>query len=153
MALPFHDDGTRRGWGVSVTPRPLFTPGKNPVPIVQETGWAPGPVWAGAENRVATGIRSPDCPARSQSRYRLRYPAHSDNLEPNTFYGRIHRGSIRSLTEDCVVLFYTCSKTPLIGSAISAPCRNSACFVRHLFQKKNILLPHCLTFRHLASCI
>ena len=31
--------------GVSVTPRPLFTPGKDPVPIVQEAGWAPGPVW------------------------------------------------------------------------------------------------------------
>jgi len=30
--------GTRRGWGVSVTPRPLFTPGKDPVPIVQEAG-------------------------------------------------------------------------------------------------------------------
>ena len=26
MALPFLDHGTRRGWGVSVTPRPLFTP-------------------------------------------------------------------------------------------------------------------------------
>ena len=25
---------TRRGWGVSVTPRPLFTPGKDPVPIM-----------------------------------------------------------------------------------------------------------------------
>jgi len=29
-------NGTRRGWGVSVTPRPLFTPGKDPVPNVQE---------------------------------------------------------------------------------------------------------------------
>ena len=45
IALPFHDHGTRRGWGVSVTPRPLFTPGKDPVPILQEAGWAPGPVW------------------------------------------------------------------------------------------------------------
>jgi hypothetical protein len=27
----------------SVTPRPYFTPEKDPVPIVQETGWAPGP--------------------------------------------------------------------------------------------------------------
>ena len=44
IALPFHDHGTRRGWGVSVTPRPLFTPRKDPVPIVQEAGWAPGPV-------------------------------------------------------------------------------------------------------------
>jgi hypothetical protein len=36
IALPFLDHGTRRGWGVSVTPRPLFTPGKESVPIVQE---------------------------------------------------------------------------------------------------------------------
>ena len=39
IALPFHDHGTRRGWGVSVTPWPLFTSGKDPVPIVQEAGW------------------------------------------------------------------------------------------------------------------
>ena len=69
-------NGTRRGWGVSVTPRPLFTPGKDPVPIVQEAVWAPGPVWTGAENLAFTGIPSPDRPARSQSLYRLSYPAH-----------------------------------------------------------------------------
>ena len=74
IALPFHNFGTRRGWGVSVTPRPLFTPGKDPVPIVREAGWAPGPVWTGAENLDSTGIRSPDRPARSQSLYRLSYP-------------------------------------------------------------------------------
>jgi len=34
------------------------TPKKDPVPIVQEVGWAPGPAWAGAENIVPTGIRS-----------------------------------------------------------------------------------------------
>ena len=62
IALPFHDHDTRRGWGVSVTPRPLFTPGKDPVPIVQEAGWAPGPVWTGAENLAPTGIRSTDRP-------------------------------------------------------------------------------------------
>ena len=38
------------GERVSVTPLSLFTPGKDPVPIVQEAGWAPGPVWTGAEN-------------------------------------------------------------------------------------------------------
>ena len=75
IALLFHDIGTRRGWGVSVTPRPLFTPGKDPVAIVQEAGWVPGPVWTGAENLALTGIRSPDRPARSQSLYRLSYPA------------------------------------------------------------------------------
>jgi hypothetical protein len=51
-------------------------PGKDPVPIVQEAGWAPGPVWTGAENLAPTGIRSPDRPARSQSLYRLCYLAH-----------------------------------------------------------------------------
>ena len=40
-------------------------PGKDPVPIVQEAGWAPGPVWTGVENLAPTGIRSPDRPARS----------------------------------------------------------------------------------------
>ena len=27
-----------------------FSSGKDPVPIVQEAGWAPGPVWTGAAN-------------------------------------------------------------------------------------------------------
>ena len=44
----------RRGCGVSVTPRPFFTPGKDPVPIVQENGWAPGPDWTGAANLAPT---------------------------------------------------------------------------------------------------
>ena len=51
-----------------------FTPGKDPVPIVQEAGWASEPVWIGAENLVPTGIRSPDLPALSESQYRLRHP-------------------------------------------------------------------------------
>jgi hypothetical protein len=45
IALPFHDHGTRRGWKVSSTTRPHFTPGKDRVPTVQEAGWAPGTVW------------------------------------------------------------------------------------------------------------
>jgi len=28
-----------------------FTPGKDPVPILQEAGWAPGPVWTGGKSR------------------------------------------------------------------------------------------------------
>jgi len=55
------------GWGVSVTPRPHLTPGKDPVPIIQEAEWTSGPVWTGAENLAPTGIRSPDRPARRQS--------------------------------------------------------------------------------------
>jgi len=74
-------NGIRRGWGVSVKPRPLFTPGKDLVPIVQEADWAPGPVWTGADNLAPTGIRSPDRPARSQSLYRPRYLAHENGKE------------------------------------------------------------------------
>jgi hypothetical protein len=51
-----------------------FKPGKDSAPIVQEAGWAPGPVWTCAKNLALTGIRSPDRPARSQSLYRLSYP-------------------------------------------------------------------------------
>jgi hypothetical protein len=50
-------------------------PGKDPVPIVQEAGWAPGPVGTGAKNLALTRIRSPDRPALSQSLYQLSYPA------------------------------------------------------------------------------
>jgi len=50
VALLFLDHGTRRGEGsVSRLGRSLL-PGKDSVPIVQEAGWDPGPVWSGAEN-------------------------------------------------------------------------------------------------------
>jgi len=51
------------------------TPGKDPVPIVQEAGWAPGPVWTGGKSRPHRDS-TPDRPARSQSLFRLSYPAH-----------------------------------------------------------------------------
>jgi hypothetical protein len=70
---------------VSSTPRPFFTSGKDPVPIVQEAGWAPGPVWTGGKSRP-NGIRSPDRPARSQLLYRLRYLEHTSYfLRTNIF--------------------------------------------------------------------
>jgi len=50
IALLFHDRGSRRGWVVSNTARPHFTPGKDPVPILQESGWTPGPVWTGGKS-------------------------------------------------------------------------------------------------------
>ena len=75
IALLFHDRGTRREWVVSSTLRPHFTTGKDPVPIVQEAGWAPGPVWTGGKSRPHRDS-IPDRPARSQLLYRLSYPAH-----------------------------------------------------------------------------
>ena len=59
------------------------------MPIVQEAGWAPGPVRTGAENLAHTEIRFPDSPARSQSLYRLSYPAHE-----STEYSCIIRANV-----------------------------------------------------------
>jgi len=42
------------------------TSGKDPVPIVQEAGWAPGPVWKGEKPRPHRDS-IPDRPVRSQS--------------------------------------------------------------------------------------
>jgi hypothetical protein len=60
-------------WVVTATPRSLY-PGKDPIPILEEAGWAPGPVWMGVENLASTGIRYPDRQTRIESLYRLRHP-------------------------------------------------------------------------------
>jgi hypothetical protein len=75
ITLLFHDRGPRRGWVVSSTPRLYFTPGKDPVPILQEAGWAPGPVWTGAENLAPPGLDPRIVQPVAQSLYRLSYPA------------------------------------------------------------------------------
>jgi len=75
IALLFHDRGTRSGWVVISTPRPHFTPRKEPVPILQEAGCAPGPVWMGRKSHTHRDL-IPDCPACSQSLYRLNYLTH-----------------------------------------------------------------------------
>jgi len=52
-----------------------LTPGKDPVPILQEAGWAPGPVWTDGKSRPHRDS-IPDLPGLSQSLYRLSYRAH-----------------------------------------------------------------------------
>jgi len=61
-------------WSVA-RPGRTFPPGKDPVSIVQEAGWATGPVWTGGKCRPHRDS-IPDRPAHSQSLYRLSYPAH-----------------------------------------------------------------------------
>ena len=82
--------------------RPQLGPGKDPVPIVQEAGWASGPVWTGVENLALTGIRSPDRRARRQSLYRLHYPAHA--TEGYSFHNSV--SSLGTATWYCVA--YCC---------------------------------------------
>jgi len=68
IALLFHDCDTRRGWVVSSKPRPQFTPKKDPVPILQEAGWAPGPVWTDGKSRPHR-YSIPDRPACKKLSY------------------------------------------------------------------------------------
>ena len=79
----------------------LFTPRKDLVPIVQEAGWVPGPVWTGGENLASTGIRSPDRSARSQSLYRLSYPANIDSLRLGTILNMQSKLSVRRTRTNC----------------------------------------------------
>jgi len=51
----------RRGWVVSTMPQPLSTQERDPVPILQEAGWALGPLWMGLENPTPTEVQDPDC--------------------------------------------------------------------------------------------
>jgi hypothetical protein len=68
-----------------------FTPGKDPIPIVQEAGWAP------AKNLAPTRIWSPDHPAYSQSLYQLIYPAHKKRKKKRGFIWFRIRVLLRSI--------------------------------------------------------
>jgi len=59
---------------VSSTPWPHFTPGKDPVPVLQEAGWAPGPVWKGGKSRPHRDS-IPDRPVRSSVAIPTELPA------------------------------------------------------------------------------
>ena len=64
--------------GQQHAPAALY-PGIDPEPIVQEDGWAPGPVWTGGKSRPHRDS-IPGRPARSESLYRLSYPAHAYDI-------------------------------------------------------------------------
>ena len=69
--------GARWSWTVIATPRPLYPWKRALVPIVQEAGWAPGPVRKYVEkikSLATTGVQIPYRPARTESLYRLRHP-------------------------------------------------------------------------------
>ena len=86
IALLFHDRDTRRVVsGEQHAPAALY-PRKDPVPIVQEAGWAPGPVWTGEKSRPHRDS-IPDRPARRELLYQLSYLAHLTS-HPGTFVAR-----------------------------------------------------------------
>ena len=44
------------GWVVNAMTRQIYPLEKDPEPIIQGAGWAPGPVWKGAENLAHTNM-------------------------------------------------------------------------------------------------
>ena len=77
--------------------RAALAPGKAPVPIVQNAGWAPGPVCTSAENLAPIWIRSPDRPARNESLYRLSYPGRIHEYRPiHNSYSHTHEFAIQN---------------------------------------------------------
>jgi hypothetical protein len=81
----------------------LYSQKTDPVPIVYEAGWDPGPVWTGVENLAPTGIQSPDRPARSESLYRLSYPGPEYGINFILFLGLVWQMCVRNQEgEQCV---------------------------------------------------
>jgi hypothetical protein len=52
-------------------------PWKDPVPLVQDAGWAPGPVWTGAKISPPPGFDPRTVQPVAQSLYQLCYSAHA----------------------------------------------------------------------------
>ena len=56
-ALTVFKPGVRRGLVVSATPWPLYCRERDPLPILQKSRWASGPVWMDAEFSLPPGLR------------------------------------------------------------------------------------------------
>ena len=73
------------------------TPGQDPVPILQEVGWAPGPVWTGEKSRPHRDL-IPDHPASCQSLNRL---SSTPPLQFTLIFRKSHRQPQRTLQLMC----------------------------------------------------
>jgi len=76
IALLILDHGTRRGQGSASRHGRSLPPGKNRYPLYRRLCGPQGRSGQVGKISPPTGIRSQDRPARSQSLYRLSYPAH-----------------------------------------------------------------------------
>ena len=56
IVLPLLDHGARREWVIKRHAPGAILRGIDPVPILQETEWASGPVWTGPENLAPPGF-------------------------------------------------------------------------------------------------
>jgi len=79
IVLPIFKMVARTGWAVKVTRRPAYLWEGDPVPILQEDGWASGPGWMFPEKShisppPPTRFPAPDPPAPNKLPYRPHYP-------------------------------------------------------------------------------
>jgi len=145
-------------------PRPPFTPRNDPVPIVQEAGWVPGPVWTGAENLASTGVWSPHRPARSQLLYPLRDP--SQLLYPLSYPGPPNLPCSINFNESCICFFWnrtftSSSDCPFVFTLLLNPLNpelNLICYLlallgAHHFLHVGRIRVKLLTFSLLMSYI
>ena len=124
IALLFLDHGTRRGEGSASRPGRSLPPEKTQYPLYRRLGGVPGPVWTGAENLAPTGIRSPDRQARSQSLYRLRYPAHSIKSDAVSYIGLSLQTSREHIAVNASGSGYNHPVTPRSTDLIQKPTAN-----------------------------
>ena len=109
---------------VSSTPRPHFTARRDPVPILQEAGWAPGPVWTGGKSRPHRDFFF---------KHLLYFESHTKELNlstPNDHYS----GRTAPLTSKrCILYIYsTNSGTEYFKHGIYCPyfsLQNAVCFI------------------------
>ena len=118
---------------VSSTSRLHFTPGKDPVPILQEAGWAPGPVWTGRKSRPHRDS-IPDCPVRSQSLYRLSYPANIITLYSIIILWDHRRICGPLLTETSLCGAYVCRQSTRASLCYVSP-KLRLCVVRRIYTR------------------
>jgi hypothetical protein len=84
------------GEGSASHPDRSLPPGKTRYSLYRRLGGSQGRSGQVRKISPATGIRSPDRPARSQSLYRLRYPTHDLYSIPRIFGGAIRELSRKS---------------------------------------------------------
>jgi len=105
------------------------TPVKDPEPVVQKAGWAPGPVWTGGKSRPHRDS-IPDRPARSQSLYRLSYRAHVCVYYISAFY----RMSYKLLCGDREGLNCVLSAFSLVCNILQISSYTSSYFCQVLYH-------------------